>query len=251
MVILSKIYRLWASIRLRHTQAWTDSWRTEDLYAGTGQPTGAEDAWNLFSMFTEEALVAGNEVSGGSSDIVKCFDQIQLDLLLDLLALSGFPTQPLQAYRSFHQGLLFHNTIVGGLGEPHLHPCAIPQGCPYSMTMVSFLLAPWFKQMRAMHFTPRCLTDDLLIIAYGEGYLQRTIEAYAQTFSYLHCLGAAVSAKKSYTFCSTARGRNELRCKYGVPIAARVTCLTSTRGLGGQLNVGKCMAATSTVLGWY
>ena len=49
----------------------------------------------------------------------------------------------------------------------------------------------------------------------------------------------------SYTFSSTAEGRNHLRGKFWVHINAQVACHTSTRDLGGHFNVGKRMAATT------
>jgi hypothetical protein len=111
--------------------------------------------------------------------------------------------------------------------------------------LVAFILAPWTRYMRSLNVVPRSLADDLLVLAFGNGHLQRTTEAYKGTFSFLHCIGAKVSAKKSYTFCSTSEGRNTLRSHFWTHINARVACHTDTRDLGGHLNVGKTMAATT------
>ena len=53
-------------------------------------------------------------LAGGSADSWKYFDQIQLILLFLLLALAGFPRDILQAYKSFHSQVVYHNTVAGG-----------------------------------------------------------------------------------------------------------------------------------------
>ena len=78
LAILSKLYRMWASIRLVHNKAWVQSWASEDLFAGTDKPVGAEDAWYLMGIFLEEAKLNGQPLTGGSADIWKCFDQMQM-----------------------------------------------------------------------------------------------------------------------------------------------------------------------------
>jgi hypothetical protein len=113
------------------------------------------------------------------------------------------------------------------------------------MMLVAFVLAPWTRYMRSLNVVPRSLADDLLVLAIGDGNVQRTIDAYKGTFSFLHCIGAKVSAKKSYTFSSTTAGRATLRGHFWTHINAKVECHTNTRDLGGHLNVGRSMAATT------
>ena len=106
LAILSKLYRLWATIRLEHVQEWVGSWATKDLFAGTCEPVGAEDGWYLMALLLEEARVQGIPLTGGSADLWKCFDQIQIAFLCQLLRLAGYPTGPLTAYSNFHQPCL-------------------------------------------------------------------------------------------------------------------------------------------------
>lgn len=47
LAILSKLYRMWAAIRLRHVDGWVESWSDQGLFAGCNRPVGAEDAWFL------------------------------------------------------------------------------------------------------------------------------------------------------------------------------------------------------------
>jgi hypothetical protein len=64
--ILSKIYRLYAVIRLRHLLAWVRSWQHEDLFAGTSASVGAEDAWYIAALELEVDKLHGAPITGGS-----------------------------------------------------------------------------------------------------------------------------------------------------------------------------------------
>ena len=97
---------------------------------------GAEDAWYMYGFYLENVKLRGEQSTGGFTDIFKCFDDLQRDFLIELCRLGGFPPGPLLAYRSFHASCRYYNTIAGGLGDAHDHPCGIPQGCPLSMMIL-------------------------------------------------------------------------------------------------------------------
>ena len=81
LAILSKVYRLYACIRLRHLAPWINGWEREDLFAGITAACGAEDAWFLAALRIELAKLKGEPVTGGSTDIYKFFDEIVRQLL--------------------------------------------------------------------------------------------------------------------------------------------------------------------------
>jgi len=81
LAILSKVYRIYGVIRLRHLQQWIRTWAKEELFAGTSAPCGAEDAWYLMGLDLDLARLTDLPVTGGSADIWKCFDQVQRRLL--------------------------------------------------------------------------------------------------------------------------------------------------------------------------
>ena len=248
LAILSKLYRMWAGIRLRHVDEWVDSWSDQGLFAGCNRPVGAEDAWFLEALVSEEARLSGEQVSGGSTDIWKCFDQIEIEFLCALLALGGCPTRILRGYSAFHAAAVYYNTVAGGLEEPHAHRCSIPQGCPFSMTMVAFLLSPWARYMRSLKVSPRALADDILISAHGPGHLIRFKTGYSGTFSYLHCIRAKVAAKKCFTFSSDGVSPGQLKQHFWTHTQARDPCVTTSRDLGGQLNVGSTLCGTTLII---
>ena len=73
------------------------------------------------------------------------------------------------------------------------------------MTKLSFMLAPWAKQIRALKAIPWSLADDLMVIATGEDHEQIFLHAYATTISYLHCIGARLTTALGRS-CGTTGG---------------------------------------------
>ncbi len=128
LLMLPTIYRRWTSARLRNLDPWVQSWATSDMYTLPG--TGAEDAWYITAIVMEHLRCHDIPLSGGASDIYKCFDQICRDLLKAILLAAGFPRRLLFPYFSMIDHLEVFNSFAGHLGEGHYHPCGIPQGCP-------------------------------------------------------------------------------------------------------------------------
>ena len=246
LAILSKVYRLYAAIRLRHLQPWVKNWEHEELFAGTSAATGAEDAWFLLGLECEEARLLGHTVTGGSADIWKCFDQHQRALLYDLLAHAGFPGPILKAYNAFHENLPYHNTIGQGLGAPHFKPCSIPQGCPFSMMFTGFTFHPWVSLMKSLGVKPRGLADDLTITATGEGHEKRFRQGYEVTMQYLKALGAKPAPKKCFTFSTSPDTRFRLSNHYWQELGAKVEVVLEARDLGGHLST-KAVLGGSTL----
>ena len=58
-------------------------------------------------MYFEEKELQDVPVTGGSADLQKAFDQVQRQILYTLLAIAGFPPKVLDAYKRFHEALVF------------------------------------------------------------------------------------------------------------------------------------------------
>ena len=54
---------------------WSDQWTLPEVYAGV-RGKGAQDATYKTALLTEPYKLRGEDVSGGSADMYKCFDQI-------------------------------------------------------------------------------------------------------------------------------------------------------------------------------
>ena len=77
--------------------------------------------------------------------------------------------------------------------EEHRDRCSIPQGCPFSMTMIALLMVPWINLMRELKVGPRVLADDLMFTAHGVGHRANTIRAMDASRHYFHDRGAKVA----------------------------------------------------------
>ena len=105
------------------------------------------------------------EVTGGVTDVYKCFDQIIRTLLKEMLKAGGMPTRVLEPYMKSLDKMMVHNTLAGQLGEGYGKPCSIPQGCPFSMMAIAFMMRPWLLKLRSIVAEGRVLADDILLTA--------------------------------------------------------------------------------------
>eukprot|EP00973_Karenia_brevis_P000285 40436-Karenia_brevis.AAC.1 len=103
---------------------------------------------------------------------------------------------------AYHEHLHLHVAFASHIGSAHAHKCGIPQGCPFSMMFIAFILRPWHLAMQSFHAVPRALADDLLITTKGDQALLRFQLAFDYTCDFLHDLGAKVSGHKSGLFSS-------------------------------------------------
>ena len=80
------------------------------------------------------------------------------------------PARILEPYFSFIDSLQSAYQLGDNLGTPRGDKCSIPQGCPFSMTMVAIIMRPWIMLMIEDEVAPRVLADDLLISTEGVGH---------------------------------------------------------------------------------
>ena len=70
LLILPRLYRRWASLRLRDLGTWVQGWATPEMYAGV-QGGGAELAWWHVGLLRERAHRCGDGMLTGVFDIFK------------------------------------------------------------------------------------------------------------------------------------------------------------------------------------
>ena len=73
LLMLPRIYRTWANIRLKHLKPWIAAWKLPEMYAGI-EGQGAADASYGTASQIEHCMVHGVDFTGGASDIYTCFD---------------------------------------------------------------------------------------------------------------------------------------------------------------------------------
>ena len=71
---------------------------------------------DVFAIDTEQLLLDCTPFAGGATDLVKCFDQIDRQLLIAVARKAGMPTKVLDTYQRYMDSLVIRNTIGGGVG---------------------------------------------------------------------------------------------------------------------------------------
>ena len=210
--ITSAIYRKWATYRNTSLEEWTMSW--EDKAINSGIPgRGATDAWYRTALHVELQRISGQDVSGGSIDIYKCFDKINRELLKQIAITAGMPERIAEPHFRFIGDIEVRYQIGSKIGKARQEKCSIPQGCPFSMTMVALLMTPWVKLMRGLQVDPRVLADDLLFTAQGKHHRSSAVRAMRESRKFFSAMGARIADNKCFTFStepSTRTFLNEL-----------------------------------------
>ena len=119
------------------------------------------------------------------------------------------PRRILDPYFAYIDNFQIRYQIGKTVGSEHQDRCSIPQGCPFSMTMVALLLKPWINYMIELGVEPRVLADDLMVTAEGEGNRTKTINAMQKSRQYFHDIGAKVANNKCFTFATDPKVRKE------------------------------------------
>jgi hypothetical protein len=141
--------------------------------------------------------------------------------------------------------LTVYNVLAGHIGRPHHHPCGLPQGCPFSMMVLSLILRPWILKCRELQVKPRALADDILTFAGGHDHLNRTIRATNFTFEYLLHIGAKGAPNKSIAFSSCPIARKWLANQVWSCLGATIPVKTHMRDLGAHLSTGCRLHSTT------
>ena len=128
---------------------------------------GAEEGWYLTQLEFELRRRIGSQITAGSIDIFKCFDQTIRPLVYAVARKAGIPEDIIKTYETFVEQMGIVMQIGPALGVEHHHSCSIPQGCPFSMAFIALLLKPWINMMRAKGVEPRALADDLFFFSPG------------------------------------------------------------------------------------
>ena len=149
------------------------------------------------------------------------------------------PMQILEPYFRFIDQMQSSYQLGNNLGKPRGDKCSIPQGCPFSMTMVAIIMRPWIMMMLEAKVTPRVLADDLLITTEGVGHLSRVVNTVALSFKYFEDIGAKVADNKCFTFSTDKETRKYLRDKKWRHNGKHIPLKNSFRDLGSHLNFTK------------
>ncbi len=234
--ITSGVYRKWGSMRMRQLQPWVELWDDEALHSGV-PGKGAADGSLKTALQVEQAIANNQLVAGGSIDVYKCFDQINRQLIYLLAEQAGMPKRILMAYSSYLENLEVRFQVGNAIGVPYHDRASIPQGCPYSMAMVALLTKPWISLMKRNRVIPRCLADDLLILAIGNFHQSKYIKAMSLSKQFFQDIGANVADRKCFSFAADKQTREFLANYRWDHTGLLIPAVSSFRDIGAHLNL--------------
>ena len=157
------------------------------------------------------------------------------------------PVPVLWAYTRIMADIKVVNVLSMGAGRPYQRTCSIPQGCPFSMSILALMTYPWIKLIREQTATiPRALADDLSIWARSVApnadqhplfdWQEDWRHAVGLTLQYLHDMGALTATSKSLLLGTSAALRKWLRHQKWGPQQKAIPVVGHSRDLGAFYN---------------
>ena len=214
-LIMSQIYRKWATMRLKHLSPWLKRWPLPQMYAGVpGQ--GAAQAWWQLSLCMEYWKTRQTQATGeeGTTDIYKFFDQIVRPLIY-MTARDGGEYQPESSRhtstswkackserhspspteRRTHVSAAYRRDVTALLVRPWtlqvLQRGAI--SAAYRRDVTALLVKPWILQVLKRGAIQRVLADDLHIVAASKEHCAIYLEVITDQHLHHHSRGTNYS----------------------------------------------------------
>ena len=144
-------------------------------------------------------------------DLSKDFDHIPRELLYSLLEKGGFPNRILEPYAQFQEHVNIVFAIGYHAGEVHTRDRSIPQGDPWSMMEMAFLMRPWIMLMRSMGLKPRNLADDMFLASEGPNLAEKVHEGVAAAHHMVEDMDSEVNIDKSALMANTPHTSTALK----------------------------------------
>ena len=123
---------------MKNLQKVIGKWATGNMFAGVPL-VGAGEGWYLTQSAFETIRLAGKQITAGSIDVYKCFDQLNRKLIYRLAKEAGMPSQVLDTYYQY----IDNSDVRFQIGKtPGGHIGTNVPYCPFSMNMVALLMRP-------------------------------------------------------------------------------------------------------------
>ena len=227
IVIFSIIYRTWASIRstqlLRLLAPHMDS-------GAYGFLPGCEPSqlWMVLQSDIECHLLAGADLAGLSTDLVRAFNNIPRQHSFALARHIGVPETLLRPWESFLGNCTRAFEIHGWLSDAITSCCGLPEGDALSVYAMVQLNFAWHIYMKAFSPSIRALSfvDNLALVATVPALLARGLACLVEFFRLWNLV---LDHQKSYCWALA----DDMRAQLGT---LPFKMVTSARELGGVLS---------------
>ena len=220
ITVFSAWYRTWSSISARHWIAQLSS-VVDPFLCGNAVGCRAGMVWRYVLEQVEAAHRDNVPVCGFSADIVKAFNVLPRRPAFAAAKLLGIDQSTLVAWAGALSGFKRHFVIRGSY-SPGVESCnGFPEGCAMScvsMMILTQLFHRWLACCNAL-FRPVSYVDNWAVILHNVDHMRQATEA-VDRFAAL--LQIQLDAAKSFTWCTHADGRHQLRSQgFSVKLGTR------------------------------
>ena len=208
IVLLSIIYRCWASLRARQMLAQLEMYIHSDAH-GFLPSREPGQTWLHIQAAVETAIQSKQQLAGIGTDFVKAFNCISRKPLWFLAEAVGIPNTLLHPWRSFVQKFTRRFVVCNEVSNAHLSTRGFAEGCPLSV--LAMVLSDWSYQLYQMHFAPAVrhfsFVDNISMLA-RQAHL--VAWAFFTLRAFLTMWGLTLDLEKTYAWATTTEGRKQL-----------------------------------------
>ena len=228
--LLSCAYRAWSGLRARQLLRLLVK-RMPDSALGFMPQREASQFWYVLEAQIELACQQDLPFMGFSTDVIKAFNVLPREPVLQVASWIGFPGDLLRAWASFLHGLERRFLIRDSVGAPVGSHCGFPEGCALSTVAMSVVCLCYHAYVEA--FTqgaqPHSYVDNLSCLTTSVGQLASGITV-SRTFFDL--LGLSTDPDKTYVW-AVQPDQQQPVATLGLPV------LRCASELGGTLSFGR------------
>ena len=237
IVILSLIYRCWASIRPRQALMQLSNLVHEDAYGFIPQRE-ASQVWYQVQAAVELAHQNNWDQIGLSTDVEKAFNMMKREPVFQVSAHLGLPERIIRPWRGFLARFRRRFQVHNQLSQAHLSNTGFPEGCPMSVT--AMVILDW-----NMHIYMQCFCPLVRTISYVDNIILLSAQAFAIATAfcilqvYMELWGLSLDQDKSYSWGTTPA------CRSGTVLG--IPLVKEAGELGGSLtfSTGRSMRTFS------
>eukprot|EP00435_Cladocopium_sp_Y103_P064826 s87_g26.t1 len=196
IVLLSIIYRCWASLRSRQTLSMLEPYIYADAHGFLSSREPAQ-TWLHIQAAVECALQSRCPLAGIGTDMVKAFNCIQREPQSTLAKAIGIPQALLHPWRSFTAQFTRRFVVCNQVSSALRSTQGFAEGCPLSV--LAMAMVDWGYQMYQQYYVPQVrhfsFVDNLSMLSCE---VDKIIWAFFTLRSFLTMWGLTLDLSKTY-----------------------------------------------------
>ena len=230
ITILSMFYRVWASIRTRQCLEIISRLAPSSMQ-GSLPHKSSKQVWYHLQAVIEHTFANNQTAAGAVIDIVKCFNCLPREPLLEIGFHIGISPKVIRPWAAALTSVQRRFKIRGGVGPAVMSICGFPEGDPLSiiaMAIANLTLDKWIS-CRFPRIQTWTYVDNIETVCQDGDQAIQSLHALEN-----FCEALDLQVDQTKTFCWTTDRDQRKQIK-----EQQVHTLKASRDLGGQMNYSK------------